>query len=110
MSCLWHVLCLVCGMFYGLNWEDILAGGKGLFSGWFWVKAACTEATKSSLARYCVAGLEIAASGTQLHGFPHNFVAPVHFQTSNIKWSYLSRPNFDSYVLRLYGKLFESKI
>ena len=26
-----HVLCRVCGMFCGLNWEDIVAGGQGLF-------------------------------------------------------------------------------
>ena len=36
----------VCGMFYGLNWEDIVASGKWLFSGWFQVKTVCTRATK----------------------------------------------------------------
>ena len=59
---------------------------------------------------YCVAGLEIVALGTQLHRFPRNCVDPIHFQTSNFIWLYLSRPNFDSHVLRLYGKIFESRI
>ena len=31
MSWFWHVWCRVCGMFCGLNWEDIVACGQGLF-------------------------------------------------------------------------------
>ena len=84
-------------MFCGLNWEDIVAGGKGLFPGWFRVKMACNGATKE-------------LSGTLLRGWARNYVALVHFQTSNFKWSYLSCLNSDSHVIRLYGKIFESRI
>ena len=56
MSCLWLVLCRVCGMFYGLNWEDIVVGGKGLFLGRLRVKTMCTGATKE-------------LSGMLLHGW-----------------------------------------
>ena len=31
MPCFWHVWCRVCGMFCGLNWENIVADGQGLF-------------------------------------------------------------------------------
>ena len=71
MSCLWHVFCRVCGMFCGLNWEDIVAGGKGLFPGWFQVKTACTGATKelSSTLLHGRLGFKIQPSDTQLCGF-----------------------------------------
>ena len=46
MPCLWNILCRVYGMFCGLNWEDIVAGGKGLFPGWLRVKMVCTGAAK----------------------------------------------------------------
>ena len=36
------VLCLVFRMFCGLNWEDIVAGGQGLFRDGFELKLACT--------------------------------------------------------------------
>ena len=38
--------CHVRGMFCGLNWEDIVAGGQGLFRDGFGQKLACTEAAK----------------------------------------------------------------
>ena len=66
MPWLWHVLCRVCG----LNWEDIVAGGKWLFLGWFRVKMVCTGAAKElfgTLLRksHTIAwlGFEIAALG-----------------------------------------------
>ena len=59
MSCLWLVLCRVCGMFYGLNWEDIVVGGKGLFLGRLRVKTMCTGVTKE-------------LSGMLLHGWARN--------------------------------------
>ena len=117
MPCLWHVLCLICGMFYGLNWKDIVVGGKGLFLGWFLVKMACTRAAKefsgTQLRRsHAIAwlGFKMQLSSTQLRGFPRNCVAPAHFQTSNFKRPYLSSSNFDSHILGLYGNLFESRI
>ena len=48
------VLCHVYGMFCGLNWEDILAGGKGLFWDGFGSKWCVLELPRSSLARNCV--------------------------------------------------------
>ena len=59
MSCLWHVLCRVYGMFCDLNWEDIMAGGKGMFRDGFGSKWLVLELPRSSLARYYVAGLDI---------------------------------------------------
>ena len=35
-----------CGMFCGLKWEDIVAGGQGLFRDGFGSKLACTGAAK----------------------------------------------------------------
>ena len=60
MSYLWHVLCRVYGMFCGLNWKDIVTGGKGQFRDDFGSKWHVLELPRSSLARYCVARLEIA--------------------------------------------------
>ena len=117
MSCLWHVFCHVCGMFCVLNWEDIVADGKWLFLGWFRVKMMCTRAANELSGRLLCRsnaiawlGFNTTASGTHLHGFWCNCVAPAHFQTSNFKRPYFSRPNSDSHVLRLYKKLFESTI
>ena len=51
MPCFWHVWCHVRGMFCGLNWEDNVAGGQGLF----WVKNwYVPELPRSYLARRCV--------------------------------------------------------
>ena len=60
MLCLWHVLCRVYGMFCGLNWKDIVVGGKGLFWDGFGSKWRVPKLPRSSLARYCMVGLEIA--------------------------------------------------
>ena len=49
------VLCHVYDMFCGLNWEDIVAGGKGLFRDGFGSKWRVLELPRSSLARNCVA-------------------------------------------------------
>ena len=57
MSCLWHFLCHVYGMFCDLNWEDIMAGRKGLFWDGFGSKWSVLELPRSSIACYCVAGL-----------------------------------------------------
>ena len=54
------VLCRIYGMFCGLNWEDIVIGGKGLFRDGFESKCRVLELPRSSLACYCVAGFEIA--------------------------------------------------
>ena len=90
MPCFWHVLCRVCGMFYGLNWEDNVADGQGLFRDGFGSKLACTGAAKElsgTLARgsHAIAwlGSKLQPSGTQLRGFPCNCVAPAHLQTFN---------------------------
>ena len=48
------VLCRVFGMFCGLNWNDIVAGGLGLFWDGFGSKWRVPELPRSSLARYCV--------------------------------------------------------
>ena len=61
MPCFWHILCRVCGMFCGLNWEDIMAGGQGLFRDGFMSKWRVPELLRSSLARCCV-------EATLLHG------------------------------------------
>ena len=42
-------------MFCGLNWEDIVAGGKGSFRDGFGSKWLVLELPRSSLARICVA-------------------------------------------------------
>ena len=88
--CFWHVLCCVCGMFCGLNWEDIVAGGQGLFRYGFGSKLACTGAAKElSGTQLCGThaiawlGSKFLPSSTQLRGFPRNCVAPAHFQASN---------------------------
>ena len=110
MPWLWHVLCHVCGMFCGLHWEDIVADGKGLFLGWFRVKMACTGAAKELFSTLLNGwALKLQPSGTQLHGFMRNCVAPTHLQTSNFKPPYLSCLNYDSHVLGLYGKIFDSR-
>ena len=110
MPCFWHVLCRVCGMFYGLNWKDNVASGQGLFRDGFWSKIACTGAAKElsstpvcgshaiawlgsnlqpsgiqlhGFPRNCVALAH--SSSTQLRGFPRNCVAPAHLQTSNFE-------------------------
>ena len=62
------VLVLCCGMFCGLNWEDIVAGGQGLFRDGFGSKLACTGAAKelsgtSGCGSHAVAWLG-ASSGT----------------------------------------------
>ena len=49
------VLCHVYDMFCGLNWEDIVTGGKGLFQDGFGSKWRAMEMPRSSLARNCVA-------------------------------------------------------
>ena len=100
MPCFWHVLCRVCGMFCGLNWEDNVACGQGLFRDGFGSKLACTGAAKE-LSSTLVSKLQLSGtpvrgtqaivwlgsklqpSGTQLHGFPLNCVAHAHLQTSN---------------------------
>ena len=46
MSCFWHVLCRVCSMFCGLNWEDFVAGGQGLFRDGFGSKLAYSGAAQ----------------------------------------------------------------
>ena len=48
------VLCRVFGMFCGLNWNDIVAGGLGLFWDGFGSKWCVPELPRSSLARCCV--------------------------------------------------------
>ena len=110
MACFVPCLCMFCG----LNWDDNVASGKWLFAGLFRVKMACTGAAKelSGMLLHKIAwlGFKTAASSTKLHGFWRNCVAPSHFQTSNFKQPYFSRPNSDSHVLGLYGKIFESRI
>ena len=65
MPCFWHVLCLVCGMFCGLNWEDIVADGQGLFRVGFGSKIGVYRSCQGALwhagawkPRYCMAGLK----------------------------------------------------
>ena len=65
MPCFWHVLCLVCGMFCGLNWEDIVADGQGLFQVGFGSIIDVYRSCQGALwhigewkPRYCVAGLK----------------------------------------------------
>ena len=90
MPCFWHVLCRLCGMFCGLNWEDNVAGGQGLFRDGFGLKLACIGAAKE-LSGMLVCGShaivwlgsKLQPSGTQLRGFPCNCVAPALLQTSN---------------------------
>ena len=48
------VLCCVFAMFCGLNWEDIVASGQGLFQDGFESKWRVSELPRSSLARCCV--------------------------------------------------------
>ena len=110
MPCFWHVWCRVCGMFCGLNWEDIVVGGQGLFRDGFGSKLVCTGAVNElsgMLVRgsHAIAwlGSKLQLSGTQLSGthaiawlgsklqpsgmqlrvFPSNCVALAHLQTSN---------------------------
>ena len=92
MPCLLHVLCRVCGMFCGLNWEDIVADGKWQFPGWFRVKMACNGAIKGLLGTLMRGshtivwlGSKLQPSGMQLRGFRRNCVALIYFQTSNFK-------------------------
>ena len=49
------VLCHGYGMFCGLNWEDIVAGGKGLFRDGFGSKWRVLELPRSFPARNCLA-------------------------------------------------------
>ena len=70
MPCFWHVLCHVCDMFCGFNWEDNVAGGQGLFQDGFESKIGMYRSYQGALwhavvwnPRYCVAGLKIAALG-----------------------------------------------
>ena len=51
MSRLWHFLCRVYGMFCGLNWDDIVVGGKGLFRNCFGSKWCLIELPRSSLCK-----------------------------------------------------------
>ena len=65
MLCFWHVLCSVCSMFCGFNWEDIVADGQGLFRNGFGSKWGVPELIRSSLACCCV-------EATLLHGWAQN--------------------------------------
>ena len=87
-----------------------MAGGQGLFRDGFGSKLACTRAAKElsgTLVRgshtiawlgsklqlsgmqlcgtHAIAwlGSKLQPSGTQLRGFPRNYVAPAHLQSSN---------------------------
>ena len=89
MPCFWHIWCRVCGMFCGLNWEDNVADGHGLFRDGFGSKIGVYRSCKGDLwhvgawkPRYCVAGLQFEALGyaiawvsTQLRSpcIPSNF-------------------------------------
>ena len=120
MPCLWHVLChgygMFCVVFVALIGRILWPVENGCFWDGFGSKWCVLELPRSSLARYCVKATllrgwasKLQPSGTQLHGFWRNCVAPTHLQTSNFKRPYLSRLNSDSHVLELYGKIFESK-
>ena len=70
MLCFWHVWFHVCGMFCGLNWEDNVVGGQGLFWDGFRSKIGMYRSFQGALwhvgawkPRYCMAGLKIAALG-----------------------------------------------
>ena len=70
MLCFWHVWCHVCGMFCGLNWEDIVVGGQGLFRDGFGSKIGVYQSCQGALwhasawkPRYCVAGIKFATLG-----------------------------------------------
>ena len=66
----WHFWFHVCGMFCGLNWEDIVAGGQRLFRDGFGSKIGVYQSCQGSLWHagawkpcYCVAGLKFATPG-----------------------------------------------
>ena len=68
-------LCRVYGMFCGLNWEDNVASGQGLFRDGFGLKLACSGVAKElsgTLVRgsHAIAwlGSKFQLSGTQLRG------------------------------------------
>ena len=67
-ACFWHVLCLVCGMFCGLDWKVNVADGQGLFRDGFGSKIGVYRSCQGALWHtgawkpcYCVAGLKFAA-------------------------------------------------
>ena len=94
MPCFWHVLCCVYDMCCGLNWEDNVVDGQGLFWDGFGSKLACTGASKElsgTLVRgshtFAWLGSKFQPSGTQpLHTFKpptsndHNFFIQTLFQ------------------------------
>ena len=84
---------------------------KGLFcemvSGQNDVYWSCQGALRHAIVSL---GSKFQPSGMQLRGFPRNCVAPAHFQNSNFKLPYLSRPNSDLHVLGLYRKIFDTRI
>ena len=89
MPCFWHVWYHVRGMFCGLNWEDIVAGGQGLFRMVSGQKLACTRAAKELSGKpgrgsHAVAWLG-ASSGTLWRGIPRYSVAPAQCQSSNFE-------------------------
>ena len=66
--------CRVCGILCGLNWEDIVAGGQGLFRDASSRKLACIRASKElsgtpGHGSHVVVWLG-ASSGTLLRGIP----------------------------------------
>ena len=74
-------------MLCGLNWEDIVAGGQGLFRMVSGRKLACIGAAKDlsgtpGRGSHAVAWLG-ASSGTLLCGIPRNSVAPTQCQSFN---------------------------
>ena len=52
MPCFWHVWCRVCGMFCGLNREDIVAGGQVMFRDGFGSKFSVYRSCQEVGAHY----------------------------------------------------------
>ena len=70
MPCFWHVLCHVCGVFCCVNWEDLVAGGQGLFRDGFGSKFGVYRSCQAALWHagvwkpcYCMAGLKFSTLG-----------------------------------------------
>ena len=85
MSCFWHVLWPQLGGYCG-RWTRTVPG-------WFRAKMACTGAAKELFDKllrgsHAIAwlGSKLKPSGMQLRGFPRNYVAPAHLQTSKFEW------------------------
>ena len=106
--------CHVCGMLCGLNWEDIVAGGQGLFRDGFESKIGVYQSCQGALwhagawkPRYCVVGCILGYAitwvSTQLR-------SPCTMSTLQLRTTITSSSELRFACSWTYGKPFESKI